>query len=268
MDKVGDDQEVAGKSHSDYRAELEFETVAVRLDRFLRLQAERDKPGFESAEGGAAQCCLFVDAFIGGEGRQDRLARLRDEGATPRDDERVVAGLGQVGENLPHLCRRAEVMRARQPLAVGIRHDRALRNTHQRVMRLVKVAVGEIDVVGRDQWQAMTVGQLDQARLAPGLVGRAVARQFDIETVRECRRELAQHPHRGFRLPLGEEPPDRAPRTARQTEQSITSPGQVGEADRRLARRFTGEIGLAHQPQEIAIARLVLNQQYDPVRLG
>ncbi len=135
-------------------------------------------------------------------------------------------------------------------------------------MSLVEVAVGEIDIVGRDQWQTVTVRQFDEARLGSGLVGGAMAHQLDIEPVRECRREFAQHRLGGFGLPLGEKAPDGAPRTARQAEQPITGSGQVAKANRRLARRFSGEIGLAHQPQEVAISRLALHQQHDPVGLG
>ncbi len=56
-------------------------------------------------------------------------------------------------------------MGARQPLALGIRDDRTLRDTEQRVMRLVEVAVGEVDVVRCDQRQPVTIRQLDKARL-------------------------------------------------------------------------------------------------------
>ena len=191
MDKVGDDQKVPGKAHPDDRIELEFEPIAVRLGGFLILQAQREKPGIEPGRGGAAQRRLLVEAIRACEGRQDRLARLRDEGAPPGDHQRVVAGLGQIGKDLPHLCRRTEAVGARQPLAVRIRHDLALRDAEQRVMRLVKVPVGEIDIVGCDQWHAVTVCQVDQTPLGPGLVVGAMACKLDIEPVRECRRELA-----------------------------------------------------------------------------
>jgi hypothetical protein len=63
-------------------------------------------------------------------------------------------------------------------------------------------------------------------------------------------------------------PPGGALGAARQAKQPVTGTGEVAEADRGLARRFAGEIGLAHQPQEVAITRLALHQQHDPVRLG
>ena len=119
-------------------------------------------------------------------------------------------------------------MRAGQPLAVGIRDHRPLRDAQQRVMRLVKIAIREMDVVGRDQRQAVAIGQLDEARLAPRLFRRAVAHQLDIEPVRKSRRELAQHRFGGFGLPFREQPPDRPLRTAGQAEQPLAGAGQVG----------------------------------------
>ena len=135
-------------------------------------------------------------------------------------------------------------------------------------MRLVKVAVGEVNVVGRDQRQAVTIRQLDQARLGARLVGRSVACQLDIEPVRECRREFAEHGLGGFGLSLGEQPPDGAPGPTRQAKQPLTGAGQLAAADGRLARRFAVEIGPAYQPQEVAIARIVLRQQRDAVGLA
>ena len=42
-------------------------------------------------------------------------------------------------------------------------------------MRLVKVAIGEIGVIGGDKRQPVTIGQLDEAGLAAGLLRRPVA---------------------------------------------------------------------------------------------
>ncbi len=248
LDDVGDDQEIPGKAHPDDRPELEFEPFAVGLCGFLLFQPQSREPGVEPGHGGAAQRSLLVDAFAAREGRQDRLAGLRNKGTALRYNQRVVAGLGEVGKDLPHLCRRPKIMGARQPLALRICHDRALRDAEQRVMRLIEVAVGEINIVGRDQRQPVAIRQLDEARLGPGLLGRAMARQLDIEPARKCRRECAQHRLGGIGLALGEKPADGTLRAARQAEQPLAGAGQIAARDRRLGRRFTGEIGLAHQP--------------------
>jgi hypothetical protein len=65
------------------------------------------------------------------------------KGAALGDDQRVVAGLGQVGEQSPHLRRRSEEMVRGQPVAIGILDHLALGDAHQRVVRLVEIASGK-----------------------------------------------------------------------------------------------------------------------------
>ena len=172
LDEVGDDQEIAGKPHSDDRPELEFEPFAIRsavVSCGTPGAASRASSPASAARRSAVSSSSTVAA---GKGRQDRLARLRDKGAAAGDDERIVARLRQIGKDRPHLGGRPKIMRRGQPLAVGIGDRRALRDAEQRVMRLVEIAVREMDVVGRDERQAVTIGQLDEARLGPRLFGR------------------------------------------------------------------------------------------------
>ncbi len=165
--------------------ELEFEPLAIGLGRcFVAGDTERHQSCIEADPRRLAQRGDLAGA-VGGEGRQDRLARLRDEGAAPGDDQRVVAGLRQIGEQRAHFRRRAEIMLGRQALAIVIGDRAALRDAHQRVVRLVEVAVGKIGVVGRDQWQVMGVGEIDETGLAARLFRHAVPLQFDVEPVGE-----------------------------------------------------------------------------------
>src|SRR5207302_6009992 len=102
LDEVGDDQEIPGKPHLNNRVELEFEPLSVGLC-VRRIERWRREPGSEAVARRLAQRAFLVDALRQWEGRQDRLARLRDEGAAPGDDQRVVTGFGQVGEQRAHL---------------------------------------------------------------------------------------------------------------------------------------------------------------------
>src|SRR6516164_2569866 len=105
------------------------------------------EPEFETGQRGPAQGGLFVATVTVGKGWQDRLARLRDEGATAGDDESVVAGLRHIGKDRPHLRSRPKVMERGQPLAISIGDRRPLRNAQQSVMGLVKFGIGIVDVI-------------------------------------------------------------------------------------------------------------------------
>ena len=105
-------------------------------------------------------------------------------------------------------------------------------------MRLVEIAVGKIGVVGRDERQVVTIGQLDQTRLGPRLLGRAMAHQLDVEPVRKhARRAWIRARLGGFGLTLGEQPPDRTARPAGEAEQPLARRSEIGSGDRRLGRQ-------------------------------
>ena len=70
---------------------------------------------------------------------------------------------------------------------IGIGDDAALGNADQRVVGLIVLDGGEIGLVGRDQRNALVVGELDQRRFGLTLGGHAMALQFDVEPVAEKR---------------------------------------------------------------------------------
>ena len=72
-----------------------------------------------------------------GQGRLPH--RLQHERAALRDGQRVVAGLGQIGEQGAHLRGRLEAMFDRQPSPVVLRHIGAVGDAQQRVMRVIDV---------------------------------------------------------------------------------------------------------------------------------
>ena len=178
----------------------------------------------------AARSALsVVGPALGQEGRQDRPARLRDEGAAPRDDQRVVAGLGQVGEQRPHLGGGPEVMMRRQAPAVVVGDGTPLRDAQQRVVRLVDIAVGEIGVVGRDQRHIVRIGEIDQPGLAARLVRQAVPLQFDVEPAREHVLEArAACAAAASAWPSREQPPDRPAGAAGEADQAVVRGREIG----------------------------------------
>ena len=122
---------------------------------------------------------------------------------------------------------------------------RALGDAEQRVMRLVHLGIGEIDVVGGDQRQIVAYRR---ARSAPPRCGprrQAVALQLDIEPAGKERGEPQQHRLGRRRLAFGEQPSDRpAGPPVRQISPSVM-PFERGErrpaAPRR--RRSRGRLG-------------------------
>ena len=71
-------------------------------------------------------------------------------------------------------------------------------------MRLIHLSFGEIDIVGRDQWQVVGIGQFD--RLCLGRVNTTVALQFNIQPGAKSGLEARQQ-----RLGLGHLPPVNQP---------------------------------------------------------
>ena len=223
------------------------------------------QPCFEAGERHEAHLLLFLAAGVGRERRQDRLARLGHVGAALGDHQRVVASLGQIGEEQPHLGRRFEIMLAGQTAAVRIRERDALLDAEQHVMRLLVARIGEERIVGGDQRQIVRIGEIDEIALDALLLRHAVAHQLDIEPAAEKRGKLQQHRLGGWLLPFGEQPPHRATRSAGQSQQPVAMAFEHGDIDLRLLAATGLEKRLADQLQEIAIARLILHQQDDHV---
>ncbi len=184
LDEVGDDQEIAGKAHRDDCAQFELEPLMIGL--CLRpADPETGEAYLEPGQRPAPQCHLLGVALLCRKGRQDRLARLRDKGAALGYYQSIIAGLRQISEQCPHLCRRPKVMQRGQPPAIVVGDDCALSDAHQRVMRLIKILIWEMDVVGRDKRQIVAISELDKSRLAARLVRSVVTHQFDIEPALE-----------------------------------------------------------------------------------
>ncbi len=140
---------------------------------------------------------------------------------------RAFERLRQIGEQLRHLLGGLEVVIARDATAVVLRHHAALGDAEQRVVGLVVVGRGEVDLVGGDERDAELVGERDELRLDLLLEFEVVALQLDIEVAVEdpmqARRALAGE----IRLAFAEGAAGGAERAA-------------GENDEALAVRFKG----------------------------
>ena len=154
-----------------------------------------------------------------------------------------------------------------QTPAIIVGDDRALRDAQQRIMRLVKLAIREIGVVGGDQWQIVAIGELDERGFAARLVRSIVAHQLDIESARKGHRQLAQQRLGGLPLPFRQQPSERPFGSARETDQPLARRSDIGEAHGRLRGPVASQIGAADQGQQVPIPGLALHQQHDPVRL-
>ncbi len=262
--KSDDDQEVAGIFHALDDAELEVEPLAVVVLGEAGGEAVRSRGGARAPPRRCLRSTAASSSLADREARQDRLGRARPEGAALRDLDRVLERLGQIGEQRRHLGAGLEAVLGRELAALGLGDQLALGDADQRVVRLVVGGGGEERLVGRDQRQAVAVGEIDQRRLGALLGRRAVALQLDIEPV-------AEQAHQGL------EP--RAPRDGSGRPAIAASSGPSGppvsairpvglavepvelEARRLVRRRF--EEGARVEPHQAAVALLARGQQHD-----
>ncbi len=160
LDKVRNDQKVAGKPHTLDDAQFKIQPFLILLDRH-RVRDHR-QTFLQALICNAAQ---FGNLIIG-KFRQDRIAPVRHKGTALGDLDGVFQRLGQIGEQHRHFLRCLEIMLRSQAAARLLLVDIGpFRDADHRVVRLIHLGLGEIDVVGRNQWQVHLIGHLDQAAL-------------------------------------------------------------------------------------------------------
>ena len=171
-----------------------------------------------------------------------------------------------VGEQHRHLGAGLEAVIGRELLAIGLGDQPAAGDAEQRIMGLVVVRGREIRLVGRDQRQALGIGEIDQPGLDAAFLFDAVALQFDIEAVAEQARQPVAARRRQRRMIGGDRQRNRPVRAAGQRDQILGVALQPFELDVRglMNRRFQERAGV--QPHQAAIAALARRQQHDPRR--
>ncbi|MND79279.1 hypothetical protein D3C80_710120 [compost metagenome] len=183
LDEVGHDQEVAGEAHLLNDPHLPFQAGPV----FLLGRGGRDllQAGLQPLTRLVRQFVGFRAAGARVEARQDRRPRRHQEGATAGDVDGVVAGLGQVREQVAHGGCGLEPVLAGDAAAVFLTGKGAVGDAQQGVMRLRLRRLGVVDVVGGDQGHVVGVGPFDQPRLGHRFLRQAVTLQLHVETVAE-----------------------------------------------------------------------------------
>ena len=202
VDEVGDDEEVAGEPHLDDGPGLELETraiLALDLAPLHLLGKQRREAPLEARRRLLAQVVLDRLAVRGREVRQPALAELELEAAPPRDLDRVLERLREVGEELRHLGLRLEVLRAVEfARPAGVAEDIALRDAHPRLVRAEVARLDELDRVRGDDWQSRALGERDGSA-HQGFAARGIdslhlevirAREVRIPLLREGRRRI------------------------------------------------------------------------------
>ncbi len=191
FDEIGDDQEIAGIFHLLDDAELEIEPFAILRGREAGARPERGKALLQPCmrlprEFGSLgpDHRLGVGDVAAGEARQDRGSALREERAPPRDLDRVLDRLRNIGEKRRHLALALQEIVRCQAAAVVDGDHRPFGDGDQRVVRLIVAGGGEKRLVGRHQRQFVRIGQVDRLGL-DGLVVAGKPFELHIEPVAE-----------------------------------------------------------------------------------
>ena len=184
-DQVPHDEEVGGEAHVPDDAEL----VVEALDH---LRGQRGAVALPCALVGEVAQIRQRPLLVGlaaepvrhRELGQARLAELDLHVGPLGDEQRVVACLGDVAEEVAHLGRRLEVVLGALELeAVGVGEEGAGLHAQEGVVRHRVLAVGVVAVVGGQERRVDPAGDLDQLRIRPVLVGDPVVLQLDEEVV-------------------------------------------------------------------------------------
>ncbi|VDC49359.1 hypothetical protein BREV_BREV_03567 [Brevundimonas mediterranea] len=259
FDEVGHDQEIAGEAHLLDDADLPFQPAPV-----FRL----GHGGGDLAKAHLQPLARLVRQFVGlgppcprVEPRQNGRMGVDQEGAAPGDVDGVVAGLGQVGEQVAHRLGRLEPVFAGDAAAVFLAGEGAVGDAQQGVVRLGLGRLGVIDVIGRDQGRLVGVGPFDQTGLGPLFVLQPVTLQLDIEAVAEGGLHRRQGGRPLARLALGEQGIDRTVGAARQQDQPLGPRHDLVPGHARFGHFARVQIGRGRQGAQVAPPGLVLDQQ-------
>ncbi len=265
LDEIGDDQEIPGEAHPPDHAELVLQPFRVpRAGGGVgahRIEPADQALGRHGADG-------FLLALPGAHlraARQQRLAALGHHRAAPRDRERVVAGIRQVGEQHPHVGGGLEPALRADLAALGVGQLAAFGDAQQRLVRLVHRRAGEIAVVGGHERQPGGVGQRDQPGFHRPARRVAMAVQLDRDPVGERLGQRGEQPLRLRFLAFGEQAGERPAGAAGQQDQPLGMGGEGGERDLRLQPRLGLQEAARGQGLQIGEPGRGLRQQHQRV---
>jgi hypothetical protein len=179
VDQVPDDEEVGAEAHVVDDLELVIEPVDGDLRQLVA-------PALLGAlEGEVAQVVGVAGEALGqGEVGELRLAEGDLDVGALGDPQRVVARLGHLGKQRPHLGGGLQVVLIAVELEpVGVAHQRAGLHAQQRVVGYCVFPMDVVAVVGGQQRRPDALGQLDELRVGLVLLGDAVVLQLDEQVV-------------------------------------------------------------------------------------
>ncbi len=184
-DQVPDHQEVGGEPHAGDDTELVVEALGHRCGQ------RRAVAGLGPCQGEVPQ--VGIGPLLVGVPRELRRHRELGQGVHAEldldigalgDEERVVAGFGELGEQGAHLRARLQVVLLPLELeALGIVDQGPCLHAQQGVVGHGVLAVGVVAVVGGEQRGAELAGDTDQRRVGPVLLGQAMVLELHEEVV-------------------------------------------------------------------------------------
>ena len=189
------------------------------------------KPGF----GLAAKLILLAQPGFGLEGRQDRLARLGNDAATPGDDNRVADRLRDIGEQFGHFGRCLEVMLRRKASPVRLGKLPPFPDADKNIMGKFHLAGLEAAIIRGHERQIRLKRGVKKDRLGTLLGGKTMTLKLNIDAPGKRRAKRGKPVPDKIGLPVGggagNEP---LLRTACQQDQSVAIGGEAFERDHRI----------------------------------
>ncbi len=209
-------------------------------------------------------------AFRHGIFRQARLAERQLQAAAARDLHGILERLGNIGEQLRHLCRRAQVLLLGvAAYARGIREQASFVDADARLVGFEVFAPDEAHLVGRHHGRRASSHQLECRCDVVFLARTADALQLDIEAIAEQRLPILERLARLGAASAREGAADVTSLRSRQCEQATSRlRREPASLEERLAPSLALEVGAAQEPRQIAITLEVLAQERETRRLG
>ena len=182
LDKVRNDQEVAGEPHPFDDAELIVQPFEIGLSLGIKLVGF-GKAELKPLQRLLAQFLRFRTAFIG-EVRQNRLVGFSLDGTAPGNLGCILDRFGKVCEQQLHFRRRLQILLRADAFAVRLAEILTVGDTHHGVVRLCIGWLQEAGIVRGDQWQLKIIGEVNQAFLDRAFLWCAMACDLDIAAPR------------------------------------------------------------------------------------